>query len=156
MLLSRKFVSDYIDLDNNLTINDIAESMTGVGNEYDYAGNLINASKLVTGQIVKCTNHPDSDHLHCCKVNIGSEVLDIVCGAPNAREGIKVIVALDGAILPGGEIKKGTIRGEVSNGMLCSIAEPPGERHTVPGTGCYRRVHIFHVASVTKDRRRQP
>ncbi len=123
MLLSRKFVSDYIDLDNDLTINDIAESMTSVGNEYDYAGNLINASKLVTGQIVECTNHPDSDHLHCCKVNIGSEVLDIVCGAPNAREGIKVIVALDGAVLPGGEIKKGTIRGQVSNGMLCSIAE---------------------------------
>ena len=68
-------------------------------------------------------DHPDSDHLHCCRVDIGSEVLDIVCGAPNARKGLKVIVAQDGAQLPGGTIKKGVIRGEESNGMLCSMAE---------------------------------
>ncbi|MBR2603540.1 MAG: phenylalanine--tRNA ligase subunit beta [Bacilli bacterium] len=123
MLLSRKFVSDYIDLDENLSITDIAESMTSVGNEYDYAGPLINATKLVTGEVIECENHPDSDHLHVCKVNVGSEVLDIVCGAPNVRKGLKVIVALDGAKLPGGEIKKGVIRGCESNGMICSIAE---------------------------------
>ena len=123
MLLSRKFVSDYIDLDENLSINDIAEKMTSVGNEYDYAGPLINATKLITGEVIECENHPDSDHLHVCKVNVGSEVLDIVCGAPNVRKGLKVIVALDGAKLPGGEIKKGVIRGAESNGMICSIAE---------------------------------
>ncbi len=123
MLLSKKFVSDYIDLDENLTISDIAESMTSVGNEYDYAGPLINATKLITGEVIECEDHPDSDHLHVCKVNIGSEVLDIVCGAPNVRKGLKVIVALDGAKLPGGEIKKGVIRGVESNGMICSIAE---------------------------------
>ena len=61
--------------------------------------NLINATKLVIGQITECEPHPDSDHLHLCKVNIGTEVLDIVCGAPNARTGLKVIVALDGAVL---------------------------------------------------------
>ena len=49
----------------------------------------------------ECEMHPDSDHLHLCKVDIGSEVLDIVCGAPNARKGIKVIVAQVGAELPG-------------------------------------------------------
>ena len=123
MLLSKKFVSDYIDLDENLSITDIAESMTSVGNEYDYAGPLINATKLITGEVIECEDHPDSDHLHVCKVNIGSEVLDIVCGAPNVRKGLKVIVALDGAKLPGGEIKKGVIRGCESNGMICSIAE---------------------------------
>ena len=123
MKLSRKFVSDYIDLDENLTITEIAEAMTGVGNEYDYCGKLIDCTNLTIGEIVECVNHPDSDHLHLCKVDIGSEVLDIVCGAPNARVGIKVIVALDGAKLPGGEIKKGMIRGQVSNGMLCSKAE---------------------------------
>ena len=67
--------------------------------------------------------HPDSDHLHVCKVNVGAQVLQIVCGAPNVRKGLKVIVALPGAKLPGGEIKKGNIRGVESNGMLCSIAE---------------------------------
>ena len=123
MLLSRKFVSDYIDLDDNLSITDIAEAMTGVGNEYDSAQPLINCTKLVTGEVLECVDHPDSDHLHCCKVNVGKEVLDIVCGAPNVRKGLKVIVALDGAKLPGGEIKKGMIRGQESNGMLCSIAE---------------------------------
>ena len=123
MILSRKFVSDYIDLDNNLTIKQIAEDMTRVGNEYDNCGKLIEASNLVIGEIIECVNHPDSDHLHVCKVNIGNEVLQIVCGAPNARVGIKVIVALVGAVLPEITIKKGVIRGVESNGMMCSMKE---------------------------------
>lgn len=123
MKLSRKFVSDYIDLDESLSITDIADAMTSVGNEYDSAGKMVECTKLVTGEVIECIDHPDSDHLHCCKVDIGSEVLDIVCGAPNVRKGLKVVVALDGAKLPGGEIKKGSIRGCVSNGMLCSKAE---------------------------------
>ena len=123
MILSRNFVKDYIDLDDKLTIEEIAEDMTRVGSEYDTAGKFINCSNLVIGEVIECTNHPDSDHLHLVKVNIGSEVLDIVCGAPNVRKGLKVIVALDGAVLPGGTIKKGTIRGQESNGMICSIEE---------------------------------
>ena len=123
MKLSINFLKDYVDLDENIDVKKLAEDMTNAGNEYDEAGNLINATKLVIGEIVECKEHPDSDHLHCCKVNVGKEVLDIVCGAPNARKGIKVIVALDGAQLPGGIIKCGKIRGEVSNGMMCSIAE---------------------------------
>lgn len=123
MKLSRKFVSDYIELDNSLSIKDIAEAMTNVGNEYDSAEPLINCTNLVVGEVIECSDHPDSDHLHVCKVDVGKEILDIVCGAPNCRKGIKVIVALNGAKLPGGEIKKGMILGQVSNGMLCSIAE---------------------------------
>ena len=121
MKLSTNFLKDYIDID--VDVKQLAEDMTRVGNEYDSASNLINATKLVIGQITECEPHPDSDHLHLCKVNIGTEVLDIVCGAPNARTGLKVIVALDGAILPDKTIKKGMIRGQESNGMLCSIAE---------------------------------
>lgn len=121
MKLSTNFLKDYIDID--VDVKQLAEDMTRVGNEYDSASNLINATKLVIGQITECEPHPDSDHLHLCKVNIGTEVLDIVCGAPNARTGLKVIVALDGAILPDKTIKKGMIRGKESNGMLCSIAE---------------------------------
>ena len=122
MKLSRKFVSDYIDLPND-DIKTIADKMTSVGNEYDEVGKLINASNLVIGNVLECEMHPDSDHLHVCKVDVGTEVLQIVCGAPNVREGLKVIVALSGAVLPGGTIKKGTIRGVESNGMLCSMAE---------------------------------
>lgn len=121
MKLSTNFLKDYIDID--VDVKQLAEDMTRVGNEYDSASNLINATKLVIGQITECEPHPDSDHLHLCKVNIGTEVLDIVCGAPNARTGLKVIVALDGAVLPEKTIKKGMIRGQESNGMLCSIAE---------------------------------
>src|SRR5574344_1485509 len=118
MKLSRNFVSDYRDLDDSLTITDIAKDMTNVGNEYDEAAPLINCTNLIVGEVISCDMHPDSDHLHVCKVNIGDEILDIVCGAPNVRKGLKVIVAKDGAVLPGGTIKKGMIRGQISNGML--------------------------------------
>lgn len=121
MKLSRKFLSDYIDID--VDTKTLAEDMTNVGNEYDSCEKLIPATNLVIGKVIECENHPDSDHLHICKVDIGSEVLNIVCGAPNVRKDLKVIVAKVGAILPGGEIKKGNIRGCESNGMLCAMSE---------------------------------
>ena len=122
MKLSTNFVKDYVDID--VDTKTLAEDMTGVGNEYDSAENLINATNLVVGEVIECEMHPDSDHLHVCKVNVGEEVLQIVCGAPNVRKGLKVIVALVGAELPGDfKIKAGKIRGVESNGMLCSIAE---------------------------------
>ena len=122
MLLSRKFVSDYIDLPD-LTIEKIANDMTNVGNEYDFAGKLINCTNLTVGHVLECDNHPDSDHLHVCKVDIGDSIINVVCGAPNVRKDLKVIVALPGAKLPDGEIKKGVIRGVESNGMICSLKE---------------------------------
>lgn len=84
---------------------------------------MVQVSGLTIGKIIECEKHPDSDHLHICKVDVGNEVLQIVCGAPNARVGIKVIVALIGAVLPDGTIKKGKLRGVESCGMLCSIEE---------------------------------
>ena len=122
MKLSKNFVKDYIDID--VDIKTLAEDMTRVGNEYDSAEKLINATNLVIGEVLECVDHPDSDHLHVCKVNVGEEVLQIVCGAPNVRKGLKVIVALDGAVLPGDfKIKKSMKRGVESCGMLCSLAE---------------------------------
>lgn len=124
MILSLNFLRDYLDLEKDIDVKEVAEKMTKIGNEYDTASKLINATKLVIGKVDECEKHPDSDHLHICKVNVGkAEDLQIVCGAPNVRKGLKVIVALDGAVLPGGEIKRSVIRGEESNGMLCSIAE---------------------------------
>lgn len=122
MKLSTNFVKDYVDIEED--IKKIAEDMTRVGNEYDSCEKLINATNLVIGEVKECEMHPDSDHLHVCKVDVGNEILQIVCGAPNVRKGLKVIVALVGAELPGDfKIKKGNIRGVESNGMLCSIAE---------------------------------
>ncbi len=122
MKLSTNFVKDYVDIDVDLKT--LAEDMTKAGSEYDSAEKLINATNLVIGEVLECEMHPDSDHLHICKVNIGNEVLQIVCGAPNVRKGLKVIVALVGAELPGDfKIKQSTIRGVESNGMICSLAE---------------------------------
>ena len=122
MKLSKNFVSDYVDID--VDVHTLAEDMTNVGNEYDSEGSLIPATGLTIGEVLTCEMHPDSDHLHVCTVNVGSEVLNIVCGAPNVKAGQKVIVALDGAKLPGGvNIKKGMIRGQESNGMICALSE---------------------------------
>ena len=125
MILSTNFLKDYLDIDFDTTdkIHELAENMTKVGNEYDSAKKLIDATNLTVGEVLECEMHPDSDHLHVCKVNVGDEVLQIVCGAPNVRKGLKVIVALPGAKLPGGTISKSMKRGVESNGMLCSIAE---------------------------------
>ena len=124
MKLSTNFLKEYVNIDDNLDVKTLAEDMTRVGNEYDSAEKLINATHLIIGEVTECEEHPDSDHLHVCKVNIGTEVLDIVCGAPNVRKGLKVIVAQVGAELPGEfKIKKGVIRGQVSNGMLCALYE---------------------------------
>ena len=126
MILSTNFLKDYLDIDFDTKekIHELAENMTKVGNEYDSEGKFISATHLVIGKVLECEMHPDSDHLHVCKVNVGNEVLQIVCGAPNVRKGLKVIVALVGAELPGDfKIKAGKIRGVESNGMLCSIAE---------------------------------
>lgn len=124
MRLSLNFVKDYVDIDENIDVKELAEKMTAVGNEYDEATSLVNATNLVVGEVLTCQMHPDSDHLHLCEVNIGDEVLNIICGAPNVRTGLKVIVAKVGAELPGGvKIKKGLIRGQESNGMLCSLYE---------------------------------
>ena len=122
MKLSRKFVNDYTNL-NNIDFTEYANSMLKLGNEYESMGPLVNVKGLIIGEVTSCTMHPESDHLHICKVDIGKETLNIVCGAPNVREGIKVIVAPDGCVLPGGTIKKTTILGYESNGMICSMEE---------------------------------
>ncbi len=123
MKLSKSFLSDYIDL-SGIDYNDLAEKMVSVGNEYDSVYKICESTNLVVGKVVECKNHKDSDHLHITKVDIGEkELKQIVCGAPNVKEQIKVIVAKEGAVLPGGEIKKCTLKGEVSEGMICSLSE---------------------------------
>ena len=121
MKLSTKFLKDYIDVPVDYVT--LANDMTRIGNEYDSASKLIPATNLVIGQVLECKNHPDSDHLHITLVDIGDEKLQIVCGAPNVRAGIKVIVAKVGAVLPEITIKKSNIRGAESNGMLCALFE---------------------------------
>ena len=122
MKLSRKFVNDYTNL-YNIDFNEYANAMLKMGNEYESMGPLVNVKGLIIGEVEECSMHPESDHLHICKVNVGKEILNIVCGAPNVRKGIKVIVAPDGCVLPAGTIKKTTILGYESNGMICAMSE---------------------------------
>ena len=121
-MISLEWLNDYVDI-ANIDPKELAEKITKAGvNVEKIMTNHIN--NLVIGEVVECENHPDSDHLHICKVNIGNDILQIVCGAPNVRKGLKVIVAQVGSVLPGNfEIKKGTIRGVESNGMLCALYE---------------------------------
>lgn len=120
-MISMNWVKDYVNIDD-VDLKDLALKVTkaGVNVEKVITNNLKN---LVIGEVVECVMHPDSDHLHVCKVNVGKEIIQIVCGAPNVRTGLKVIVALPGCVLPDGEIKRGVIRGQESNGMLCALYE---------------------------------
>ena len=104
---------------------EIANGLTFAGIEVEEVSTLASGTNLVIGHILECENHPDSDHLHVLKVDLGPKygVEQIVCGAPNARKGLKVIVSRVGAKLPGGEIKASSIRGVSSNGMCCSLLE---------------------------------
>ena len=122
MKLSLKWLSQFVDL-SGLSTEDIINEAVHSGFEVASVETLGQGTNLVVGKVIECHDHPDSDHLHVTKVDIGSEVLDIVCGAPNCRNGLKVIVAKVGAKLPLGEIKASTIRGVASNGMLCSLLE---------------------------------
>ena len=122
-MISLEWVKDYIDISDQ-DLHELADKITKAGiNIEKIVDNHID--NLVIGEVVECINHPNSDRLHLCKVNVGDhKQLQIVCGAPNVKEGLKVIVAKTGAVLPGNfEIKKSVIRGEESNGMLCALFE---------------------------------
>src|SRR5690606_1975805 len=94
---------------------------------------LNSSTNLVVGHVLTCVDHPNSDHLHITTVDVGNEVLQIVCGAKNVDAGQYVIVAKIGAVLPGNfEIKKGTIRGVESNGMICSLKELGFDEKVIP------------------------
>ena len=121
-MIDLEWVKDYIDISDQ-DLKELAVKITkaGINIEKVITNHIDN---LVIGEVLKCEMHPDSDHLHVCLVNVGDKNLQIVCGAPNVREDLKVIVALPGAILPGDfAIKKSKIRGVESNGMLCALYE---------------------------------
>ncbi len=121
-MISLEWVKEYIDISDQ-DLKELARKITesGINVEKVISNHIDN---LTIGEVVECSKHPDSDHLHVCQVNIGDKTTQIVCGAPNVRKGLKVIVALPGAILPGDfEIKSSKIRGIESNGMICALYE---------------------------------
>lgn len=125
MKLPMSWLSDYTDI-TGVGPKEYSDKLTMTGSKVEGFENLgAELDKVVVGEVLTCEMHPDSDHLHVCMVNVGEdEPIQIVCGAPNVAAGQKVPVALNGSTLPGGvKIKKGKLRGVMSNGMICSHEE---------------------------------
>lgn len=124
MKFSESWLREWVN--PQLSTNELAEQISMAGLEVDgiepVAGEF---SGVVVGHVVECGRHPEADKLQVTKVDIGTgELLDIVCGAANCRQGLKVAVATVGAVLPGDfKIKAAKLRGQPSNGMLCSLSE---------------------------------
>ena len=121
MKVSYNWLKELVNID--VSPEQLVDEMSLHSIEIEEYGKLLPTSGLVVGEVVQKEKHNNSDHLSVCQVNLGSSVSHIVCGAPNVEAGQKVIVALPGVKLPGGEIKVSVIRGVPSNGMLCSLQE---------------------------------
>lgn len=122
MKVSYNWLNKYVDL-KGVTAQILADTLTLAGLEVESINPIASGTNCVIGQVLSCVDHPESDHLHLTKVDIGSEILEIVCGAPNVAKDQKVIVAQVGAVLPELTIKASTIKGQASQGMICSLLE---------------------------------
>ncbi|NYV28048.1 phenylalanine--tRNA ligase subunit beta [Streptobacillus felis] len=125
MLISLNWLREYIDLDKNIDIKELENALTMIGQEVEKIekqGERL--TKVLTAKVLEKVPHPNSDHISICQVDNGTEVLQVLCGAPNHKVGDIVAMAQIGAELEEGfVIKKAKIRGEESNGMLCSETE---------------------------------
>lgn len=124
MKFSEQWLREWVNPD--ISSHELSEQLSMAGLEVDAVEPVADEfHTVVVGEVIECGPHPDADKLQVTKVNVGEgEPVDIVCGAPNCRQGIKVAVAKVGAVLPGDfKIKKAKLRGQPSNGMLCSFKE---------------------------------
>ncbi|HAJ77621.1 MAG TPA: phenylalanine--tRNA ligase subunit beta, partial [Clostridiales bacterium] len=123
MKISLNWINDFVDL-SGVNYAELIKKFTlataEVEDMYDVGKDI---SGVIVAKVVKCEDHPNSNHLHVLKVDTGSEVVDCICGAPNVREGMLVAFAKVGAKVIGGEIKETTIAGFPSKGMCCSKEE---------------------------------
>ena len=129
MKISLNWLKEYIpglEFDTEVSLELLQKNMIASGLDIESIENEGEIYKnFYVGEVIEKKKHPDADKLSLCKVNIGEKVLDIVCGAPNVDTGQKVCVAVTGAVIPNGGfvIKKSKIRGETSEGMICSESE---------------------------------
>lgn len=133
MKVSKNWLKDYLNLDN-ITDEELFKEISFHICEIESYKKMVEATNLTIGYVHECIDHPDSDHLHVCQVEVApGDIKQIVCGAPNVKAGVKVIVANVGAVLPGDfKIKAAKVRGQESNGMLCSLQELGIEEKYVP------------------------
>ncbi|OJV66092.1 MAG: phenylalanine--tRNA ligase subunit beta [Clostridiales bacterium 38-18] len=128
-----QWIKDYVKIDD-LNDKELIDKLVLTGSNNEGSENLSKElENIVVGKIVKITDHPNAEKLCICQVDIGSEVLQIVTGATNVFEGAYIPVAVHGAVIAGNiKIKKGKLRGEASNGMLCSLEEMGFETSNIP------------------------
>ena len=123
MIVTRSWLNEWIDL-SGITTDDLAKTFNAIGLEVDRIHSYEIPKKIIVGKVLECEKHPDADKLNVCKVDIGTSIRQIVCGASNVREGLDVVVATIGATMPGGlVIKPVKLRGVESEGMICSASE---------------------------------
>ncbi|QKF64382.1 phenylalanine--tRNA ligase subunit beta [Campylobacter corcagiensis] len=123
MIITRKWLEEWIDI-SEISSQKIVNTLNSIGLEVDSLTEVKIPSKVVVGYVKSKKKHENAEKLSVCEVDVGSEVLQIVCGAKNVQTGQFVAVALIGAELPGGlKIKKAKLRGVESNGMICSSVE---------------------------------
>ena len=126
MKLPVSWLNDYVDV-SDLSIQELADKLTSAGVEVEgieTTGAVLD-DQIVVGEVLTCVPHPDSDHMHVCQVTDGTTTFQVVCGAPNVREGLKTPFAKLGAYIPGGDFKivPRKLRGVESSGMLCAADE---------------------------------
>src|SRR3954464_9987812 len=124
MKFTLSWLKEHLDTDADAAT--IGERLTSIGLEVESISDPGAALKdFIVGEVITAGKHPNADKLRLCTVSTGSETLQIVCGAPNARDGLKVVLARPGTVIPasGDVLKLGTIRGVESRGMMCSARE---------------------------------
>ena len=122
MKISYSWIKDFLDI--NLTIDEVAETLTMLGLEAEISTNFDELKEIIVGEIQAIKKHPNADRLNICKVFDGVNTLSVVCGANNVSKGIKIAFSPVDSVLPGNfKIKEAKIRGEISKGMICSERE---------------------------------
>ena len=124
MKFTHAWLKEHLDI--KASVDEIAGTLTRIGLEVESVFDpAVALAPFIVGKIVKCEKHPNADKLSVCEVDTGTERLQVVCGAPNARAGLKGVFAPVGSIIPGGgfTLTKAKIRGVESNGMLLSERE---------------------------------
>jgi len=132
MKVSLKWLNELVKIDD-IPTETLTKMISLYSIEIDGISTISDATNVVVGYVVKKDKHPSADKLSVCQVKVQDELLQIVCGAPNVDQGQLVVVAIDGATLPGDfKIKKNVIRGIESKGMICSLKELGLEKKYVP------------------------
>lgn len=123
MIVTKSWISEWIDI-KDVSTKDLCKTFNAIGLEVDRVENYKVPHKIIFGRVVECEKHPDADKLSVCKVDIGTSIRQIVCGASNVRAGLDVVVATIGCNMPDGMvIKPVKLRGVESEGMICSATE---------------------------------